>query len=201
MTSRKARGLMYATVSTSMAIVSIAVIAAAHAASASAHFTQDLTKSTLEYSFVQAGAQNKGTFKKYTVTLDVAGDKAEKLDVVIDMTSLDTGDKERDDTLRGADLFNVAKNPQARFTSAQITKTAAGYDAVGKLTLRGVSKDVHVPFTLRMATEQGKSVGYLEGKTTVKRLDFGVGQGDWKSTEWVGNDVGISYSVRLVAGS
>jgi polyisoprenoid-binding protein YceI len=150
---------------------------------------------------VQAGAQNKGTFKKYTVTLDVAGDKAEKLDVVIDMTSLDTGDKERDDTLRGADLFNVAKNPQARFTSAQITKTAAGYDAVGKLTLRGVSKDVHVPFTLRMATEQGKSVGYLEGKTTVKRLDFGVGQGDWKSTEWVGNDVGISYSVRLVAGS
>jgi polyisoprenoid-binding protein YceI len=201
MISRKARGLMYATVSTSMAIVSIAVIAAAHAASASAHFTQDLTKSTLEYSFVQAGAQNKGTFKKYTVTLDVAGDKAEKLDVVIDMTSLDTGDKERDDTLRGADLFNVAKNPQARFTSAQITKTAAGYDAVGKLTLRGVSKDVHVPFTLRMATEQGKSVGYLEGKTTVKRLDFGVGQGDWKSTEWVGNDVGISYSVRLVAGS
>jgi polyisoprenoid-binding protein YceI len=201
MTSRKARGLMYATVSTLMAIVSIAVIAAAHAASASAHFTQDLTKSTLEYSFVQAGAQNKGTFKKYTVTLDVAGDKAEKLDVVIDMTSLDTGDKERDDTLRGADLFNVAKNPQARFTSAQITKTAAGYDAVGKLTLRGVSKDVHVPFTLRMATEQGKSVGYLEGKTTVKRLDFGVGQGDWKSTEWVGNDVGISYSVRLVAGS
>jgi polyisoprenoid-binding protein YceI len=201
MTSRKARGLMYATVSTSMAIVSIAVIAAAHAASASAHFTQDLTKSTLEYSFVQAGAQNKGTFKKYILTLDVAGDKAEKLDVVIDMTSLDTGDKERDDTLRGADLFNVAKNPQARFTSAQITKTAAGYDAVGKLTLRGVSKDVHVPFTLRMATEQGKSVGYLEGKTTVKRLDFGVGQGDWKSTEWVGNDVGISYSVRLVAGS
>jgi len=201
MISRKARGLMYATLSTSMAIVSIAVIAAPHAASAPAHFTQDLTKSTLEYSFVQAGAQNKGTFKKYTVTLDVAGDKAEKLDVVIDMTSLDTGDKERDDTLRGADLFNVAKNPQARFTSAQITKTAAGYDAVGKLTLRGVSKDVHVPFTLRMATEQGKSVSYLEGKTTVKRLDFGVGQGDWKSTEWVGNDVGISYSVRLVAGS
>ena len=181
------------------ALASIAVMTAAHAASAPARFTQDLTKSTLEYSFVQAGAQNKGTFKKYTVTLEVAGDKADKLDVVIDMTSLDTGDKERDDTLRGSDLFDVAKNPQARFTSTQITKTAAGYDAVGKLTLRGVSKDVHVPFTLRMATEQGKAVSYLEGKTTVKRLDFGVGQGDWKSTEWVGNDVGLSYSVRLVA--
>jgi polyisoprenoid-binding protein YceI len=193
MISRKAsalgRGLMYATLFST----SVAVFAAAP------HLTQDLTKSTLEYSFVQAGAQNKGTFKKYTVTLDVATDNPSKLDVVIDMASLDTGDKERDDTLRGADLFDVAKNPQARFTSTQITKSGAGYDAVGKLTLRGVTKDVHIPFTLRSATEHGKSVSYLEGKTTIKRLDFGVGQGDWKSTEWVGNDVGISYSVRLIA--
>jgi len=201
MTSRKAsalgRGLMYSTLFATL----IAAISAASAAAAPARFTQDLTKSKLEYSFVQAGAQNKGTFKKYTVTLDMAADNAAagKLDVVIDMASLDTDDKERDDTLRGADLFDVAKNPQARFTSTQITKTAAGYDAVGKLTLRGVTKDVHVPFTLRAANEQGKSVNYLEGKTTIKRLDFGVGQGDWKSTEWVGNDVGISYSVRLVA--
>jgi len=194
MISRKAstlgRGLMYATLISS----SVAVLAAAPT-----RLTQDLTKSTLEYSFVQAGAQNKGTFKKYTVTLDMAADSPGKLDVVIDMNSLDTGDKERDDTLRGADLFDVAKNPQARFTSTQITKSGAGYDAVGKLTLRGVTKDAHVPFTLRGTTEQGKSVSYLEGKTTLKRLDFGVGQGDWKSTEWVGNDVGISYSVRLIA--
>ncbi len=113
------------------------------------------------------------------------------------MTSLDSGDKDRDDTLRGSDLFDVAKNPQARFTSTQIVKTANGYDAVGKLTLRGVSRDTHVPFTLRTATEQGKSVSYLTGKTTIKRLEFGVGQGDWKSTEWVGDEVTVTYSVRL----
>jgi len=171
----------------------------AMAASAPAHYSLDPAKSTLEYAFMQAGAQNKGTFKKYTTTLDFAADNlaASKLDVVVDMTSLDTGDKERDDTLRGPDLFSAAKNPQARFTSAQIAKTAQGYDAVGKLTLRGVTRDIHVPFTLRTATEQGKSVSYLTGKTTIKRLEFGVGQGDWKSTEWVGDDVTISYSVRL----
>jgi polyisoprenoid-binding protein YceI len=170
-------------------------------AAASLHYTLDPAKSTLEYAFVQAGAQNKGTFKKYTTTLDFAADNlaASKLDVVVDMTSLDTGDKERDDTLRGADLFDVAKYPQARFTSAQIVKTAQGFDAVGKLTLRGVSRDTHVPFTLRTVTEQGKQVSYLTGKTILKRLEFGVGQGDWKSTEWVGDDVTISYSVRLTA--
>jgi len=170
-------------------------------AAAPAHYTLDAAKSTLQYAFVQAGAQNKGAFKKFSTTLEFAPDNlpASKLDVPVDMSSLDTGDKERDDTLRGADLFNIAKYPQARFTSTQILKTATGYDAVGKLTLRGVTRDVHVPFTLRTATEQGKPVGYLTGETTIKRLDFGVGQGDWKSTEWVGDAVTISYSVRLIA--
>ena len=181
----------------------VSAASAAPAATPPVHFTQDLAKSTLEYVFVQAGAKNSGAFKKYSVTLDFAADNlaTSKLDVVVDMTSLDTGDKERDDTLRGADLFSIAKFPQARFTSAQIVKTASGYDAVGKLTLRGITRDTHVPFTLRSATEQGKTVNYLTGKTAIKRLDFGVGQGDWKSTEWVGDDVGISYSVRLVAAA
>jgi polyisoprenoid-binding protein YceI len=164
------------------------------------HYTLDPAKSTLEFQFAQAGAQNKGKFNKFPVTLDFSPDSPAtgKLDVVVDTNSLDTGDKDRDDTLRGADLFDVAKYPQAHFTSVQITKTATGYDAVGKLTLRGVSRDVHVPFVFRTAAEQGKQAAYLTGKTTIKRLDFGLGQGDWKSTEWVGNEVTVSYSIRLV---
>jgi polyisoprenoid-binding protein YceI len=165
-----------------------------------AHYTLDQAKSTLEFQFVQAGAQNKGKFSRFPVTLDFSPDNpaASKLDVVVETGSLDSGDKERDDTLKGADLLAVAKFPQARFTSTQITKTANGYDAAGKLTLRGVTRDIHVPFSFRTADEQGKPAGYLLGKTTIKRLDFGVGQGDWKSTEWVGNDVSVSYSLRLV---
>jgi polyisoprenoid-binding protein YceI len=157
------------------------------------HYTLDPAKSTFEYQFTQAGALNKGKFTKYTVTLDFSADSlaTSKLDVVVDMSSLDTGDKERDETLKSADLFSVAKFPQSRFTSTQITRTASGYDAVGKLTIRGVSRDVHVPFSFQPA-------GSLIGKTTIKRLDFGVGQGDWKATDQVGNDVSVSYALRLV---
>jgi polyisoprenoid-binding protein YceI len=164
-------------------------------------FTLDPTKSALEFQFVQAGAQNKGKFVRFPVTLDFSADNlpTSKLDVLVEMNSLDTGDKERDDTLRSADMFDVPKFPQAHFASTQITKTAAGYDAVGKLTLRGVTRDQHVTFTFRSADEQGKPTGYLTGKTTIKRLDFGVGQSDWKSTEWVGSDVTVSYSLRLVS--
>src|SRR5882757_5494353 len=169
----------------------VSLVAATGALAADAHYTLDPAKSTLEYQFTQAGALNKGKFTRYTVSLDVAGDTPSKLDVVIDMASLDTGDKERDDALKSADLFSAAKFPQSRFTSAQITKTANGYDAVGKLTIRGVARDVHVPFSFQPA-------GSLIGKTTIKRLDFGVGQGDWKATDQVGNDVAVSYALRLV---
>jgi polyisoprenoid-binding protein YceI len=168
---------------------------------ADGHFASDPAKSTLTFSFVQAGAQNTGKFTKFPVTLDAAADgsAASKLDVTVDMTTLDSGDKDRDDTLRGSDLFSVTKFPKAHFVATQITKTAAGFDALGKLTLRDVTKDQHVTFTLRAASEQGHPVLYLTGKSVVHRLDFGVGQGDWKSTEWVGADVTVAYNVRLTA--
>lgn len=172
----------------------VSLLAATGALAADAHYTLDPAKSTLEYQFTQAGALNKGKFTKYTVTLDVAADAPSKLDVVIEMASLDTGDKERDDTLKTADLFSVAKFPQSHFTSTQITKTANGYDAAGKLTIRGVTKDVHVPFTFSAAN------GSLIGKVSLKRLDYGVGQGDWKATDQVGNDVTVSYALKLVPG-
>jgi polyisoprenoid-binding protein YceI len=164
------------------------------------HYSLDPAKSSLEFSFVQAGAQNKGKFTKFPVALDAAADgsSASRLDVTVDMTTFDSGDKERDDTLRGPDLFDVAKFNQAHFVATQITKTAAGFDALGKLTLRGVTRDQHVLFALRTASEQGHTVAYLTGKTTLHRLDYGVGQGEWKSTEWVGADVIVTYSVRLV---
>ncbi|MGH8208267.1 MAG: YceI family protein, partial [Steroidobacteraceae bacterium] len=151
-----------------------------------AHYSVDPANSSLEFSFVQAGAQNKGKFTKFPVALAASADgtTASRLDVTVEMGTMDSGDQERDDTLRGPDLFAVAKFPQARFVATQITKTATGFDALGKLTIRGVTRDQHVPFTLRTTHEQGHAVGYLTGKTTVHRLDFGVGQGEWKSTEW-----------------
>jgi len=39
----------------------------------------------------------------------------------------------------------------------------------------------------------------MTGKTLIKRLDFGVGQGDWKSTEWVDNEVMVTFNLRLIA--
>jgi polyisoprenoid-binding protein YceI len=56
-----------------------------------------------------------------------------------------------------------------------------------------------VPFSFRTATEQSANVGYMSGKTSLRRLDYGVGQGDWKATDQVGNDVGVAFELRLIA--
>lgn len=172
-------------------------------APAVAHYALDAAKSTLEFSFTQAGAQNKGKFTHYTVTFDFSPDNlaASRLEVTIDVASLATGDQERDDTLRDADLFAVKKFPQARFSATQIVKSASGYEAVGKLTIRDATREARVPFTFRVASEAGTNAGYMAGKTTLKRLDYGVGQGDWKATDQVGNDVSVSFALRLTAAA
>jgi polyisoprenoid-binding protein YceI len=177
-------------------------LGAARAADAPApgQYVLDPAKSSLEFSFTQAGAQNKGKFTRFPVSFSFspAAPTTGRLAVTIEIASFDTGDKERDDTLRGADLFAVAQYPQAQFLATQFAQTASGYEAIGKLTLRGVTRDARVPFSFRTASEGGVTVGYMTGKTSLKRLDYGVGQGDWKATDQVGNEVGVSFALRLV---
>jgi polyisoprenoid-binding protein YceI len=174
---------------------------AAAAAPPPVRYTLDAARSLLRFAFVQAGANNTGRFGKFTsdVLFSEQNLAASKIDVTVDIPSLDTGDKDRDDTLKGADLFNTAKFAQARFTATKFTATGGGrYEAVGKLTLRGVTKELKVPLTFQTKAEQGKNVGYMTGHATIKRLEYGVGQGEWKSTEWVNDDVNVTFSLRLM---
>lgn len=173
---------------------------AAVAAAVAPRWSVDPARSSLEFEFLQAGARNKGHFQRFPVSFQFSPGALEgsRLEVGVEMNSLDTGDKERDDTLRSADMFDTGHFAQARFASQRIVRTAQGFDAVGTLTLRGVTREVHVPFTFRSASESGREVGYLSGRTSIRRLQFGVGQGEWRSTEWVGDEVGISYTLRLL---
>jgi polyisoprenoid-binding protein YceI len=170
------------------------------AGAAPVKYTLDAGSSLLRFTFEQAGANNNGRFNKYTADVTFAADNlaASKIDVSIDIASLDTGDKERDDTLKSADLFDPAKFPKARFVSSKISAAGSGrYEAQGKLTIRNVTKDIKLPITFQTKEEKGRQVGYLTGRYTLKRLEYGVGQGDWKSTEWVKDDVIVTFSLKL----
>ena len=178
----------------STAALSLAA-AAVIAAGAVPEFAADPQASRLEFIGVQAGAEFKGVFHKFTSTVDFAPEAlpSSRIEVQIDLNSVDTMDKDRDTTIRGKDMFDVAGRPMAHYVTKSITKTPAGYSAVGSLTLRGVTKDVPIDFQFQDAAGGPK----LNGTAKLNRLDFGVGQGDWKSTEWVGNAVKVSFSLVL----
>ena len=169
--------------------------AAAAAADNAASYSADAQQSKLEFTGVQAGAEFKGVFHKFTAAVDFAPDAlaGSHIDVQIDMNSVDSMDKDRDSTMRGKDIFDVAHMPTAHYVTKTIAKTAAGFSAVGALTLHGVTKDVPIDFQFTNAAGGAK----LAGTAKLNRLDFGVGQGDWKSTEWVADAVKVSFSLVL----
>ena len=51
---------------------------------------------------------------------------------------------------------------------------------------------------LELMLEENGERGNLTGSASINRLDFGVGQGEWASTEWVGDEVNISFDLRIL---
>jgi polyisoprenoid-binding protein YceI len=182
---------------TALSIAILAMMAGAHVtrAAGSASYIADPASSRLEFVGVQADAEFKGAFHRFTAAVDFAPDALAnaRIDVQIDLNSLDTMDKDRDKTMRGPDIFDIAHFPTAHYVTRSLTKTATGYTAAGTLTLHGVTKDVPIDF--QFVPSQGGAK--LDGTAKLKRLEFGVGQGDWKSTEWVGDFVKVSFSLAL----
>lgn len=174
------------------ALISISAASADTPATSLPHYTQ--TGGTLEFSFEQAGADSKGAFRKFATTLDYdeKNPAGGKLNVTVQIGSVDTQDKERDGMIVDTDLLNAAKFATATY-SGTLAKAGAGLEAVGKLTIRGVSKDVRLPLTIKPAANGLE----LAGEVKIKRLDFGVGQGDWKATDSVGDVVTVRYKVAL----
>jgi polyisoprenoid-binding protein YceI len=178
-----------------MAGIAVALLSSVCNDALAARYGVDTAQSRLEFTGVQAGADFKGVFHKFTAAVDFSADAlaTSHFEVQIDMGSEDSMDKDRDQTIKGSEVFDVAHNSTAQYLTKSIAKTASGYSAVGALTLRGVTKDVPLDFKFTQTASGAK----LEGSAKLKRLDFGVGQGQWKSTDMVNDTVKVSFSLLL----
>jgi polyisoprenoid-binding protein YceI len=168
-----------------------ALLSAAHAEIRQA----DQSSGKLEFTATQAGAKFVGSFKRFHVQLDFdpAHPDRGSLDVTVEASSIDTQDGERDDILRSPDFFWVEKHPQAVFHASRFERAGGSWRAPGELSIRGVKKPVPVTFTLA----GGSGPAVMKGSASLKRLAFGLGQGDWASTEWVGDDVAVHFELTL----
>jgi polyisoprenoid-binding protein YceI len=181
-------------------VVGLATGLAAMLVFAASQWSMQPKESKLTFVGEQAGAQFEGAFDKFSADIrfdpkDLAGSR---FDVKIDTASVNTKDSERDETLRGADLFDVKRFASAHYVADKFTdKGGNKYSATGKLTMRDVTKDVPIEFTF----ESKDGGAWLKGTAKIKRLDFGVGQGEWKDTSTVGNDVQVRFALRLKGAS
>ena len=119
--------------------------------------------------------------------------EAARLEVTIELAGTSTGNGDRDSTLASGEFFNVAKFAQARYVADSFRALGGDdYAADGTLTLRGVSKPVTLHFTWTPGAP-----ALLAGRATVRRLDFGVGGGDWADTGVIPDEVAVSTRVYL----
>ncbi|MEX0734004.1 MAG: YceI family protein [Steroidobacteraceae bacterium] len=155
----------------------------------------DQDSGTLNFSAMQAGADFTGGFERFQVKLDFdpAKPASGRLDVTVATSSIDTQDAERDEILRSRDFFWTDEHPQAVFRAEHFQRDGAGWRAEGELAIRGVTKPAAVRFTLAPAT----GAALMKGTSSLRRLDFGLGQGDFASTEWVGDEVDVQFELKL----
>jgi cytochrome b561/polyisoprenoid-binding protein YceI len=151
--------------------------------------------STLRFATTWGDAQVNGRFRTWTADVLFSPDALDKSRVVvsIDMASVDTGDAQRDAALPAADWFDTANHPKATFTATRFEKTGADrFVARGKLRLRGVEKPVSLPFRLQIDGDRA----HVRGVTSLDRTAFGVGQGEWTSTDQIPAKVSVSVDLE-----
>lgn len=154
----------------------------------------DLAHSSVAATFKQMNVPVEAKFKKFTANVDYDAAKPEsaKASVDIDTASLDLGEAEMNKEVAKKDWFNSAQFPKASFVSSSIKPAGAGkLNVTGKLTIKGKSADVSFPLSVK--AEGGKQV--FEGALPIKRLAFNIGEGEWKDTSMVADEVVIKFRV------
>lgn len=172
--------------------VSLALVVAIPALAAIAKL--DAAKSSVGIVFKQMNVPVDAKFKKFSANIDydAAKPEASKASVEIDLVSFDLGDAQYNQEVLKKEWFNTAQFPKASFVSTSMKAGAAGHLTVsGKLTIKGKTADVSFPLSVK---KEGANQVF-DGSLPIKRLTFNIGEGEWKDTGMVADEVVIKFHV------
>lgn len=173
----------------------IAVLLAGTALAAGAAVLKtDVAHSSVTATFKQMNVPVESAFKKFTATIDYDAAHPEKATarVDIDTASFDIGQADYNKEIAKKEWFNSAQFPKASFVSTAIKPAGAGKLTVsGNLTVKGKTAPVSFPLTVKL--DAGKQV--FEGQLPIKRLTYNIGEGEWKDTSMVADEVVIKFRV------
>jgi polyisoprenoid-binding protein YceI len=153
-------------------------------------------QSEIAFTSKQMGVPVDGRFRKFDaqVAFDPKQPEAAKIAFTIDLASASLGTAETEAELAKPDWFNTKAFPQATFVSSGVKALGGGrFDVSGKLGIKSVGRDVVVPVTLVQAGGNTTASGTF----AIKRLDFKIGEGDWKDTSMVADAVQVKFKLVL----
>lgn len=157
----------------------------------------DLAHSSVAAVFKQMDVPVESNFKRFSAQIDYDAAHPDKASarVDIDTASFDIGTPEYNKEIAKKEWFNSAQFPKASFVSTAIKPAGAGkLNVAGKLTIKGRTQDVSFPLSVK--PNGGKQV--FEGQLPIRRLAFNIGEGEWKDTGIVADEVVIKF--RVAAG-
>jgi polyisoprenoid-binding protein YceI len=158
-----------------------------------------IDKSEIRFVARQMGVNVEGRFRKWKATVDFRPKDLGKSKAAfeIELASVDLASEDSESEVKHALWFDTARFPVAKFESTGMRDLGADrYEIAGKLTIKGITRDVAIPLALK---KDPAGLSVADGQFTVKRLDFKIGEGMWADTETVANDVIVR--VRMVLPS
>ncbi len=151
-----------------------------------------LAGSQVSATFTQMGVPVEAPFKRFSgvVSYDPAVPEGASADLVVEVASFDLGDPQYNAEVLKPDWFDADRYPQARFVSSAVSAAGDGKLQIeGQLTIKGHTENVR--FIASISPEGG---GYaFSGELPVSRLAHRIGDGEWKDTSLVADEVRIHF--------
>lgn len=130
-----------------------------------------------------------GEFREFDVSYS-----ENALAVTVRLAASDMGDDDMNAILHDPLWLAVEEFGEARYTSADVRCDADGEClAIGRLELKGVSRDLAVPFSWDLAGDTAR----MRGEVALDRTDFDVGSGEWATDESFDLEVTVRFDIRL----
>lgn len=154
-------------------------------------------KSSLKFVAINNNAPVEGEFKKFSADIKFDPNKLEESKIVVEV---DTGSvfADYDEVVKNLltkDWLDSADFPKAVFTSKTISRmpNSENYYVDGTLELRGKTLPATMNFQLQLTDNNKNAIA--TGYVTVKRSDYGIGQGEWAKDDVVKNEVRVEFRV------
>lgn len=150
-------------------------------------------------------ASVRGRFTGVQGTVEIAEDIARsRIEVSVDMASVNSGAESRDDSLRSENWFDVATFPRATFQSADVTADGPAGTMTGGLTIKGITRPVtlEIDYLGQARDPWGNARAAFSARTTISREEWGLvlpsalGAGG----ALVSRDIRLEIELELVRG-